>query len=73
MQFAEAADYEKINVGDKLEINSLLEAIKDRTEITIKNKTQEYDFAGTLLLSQRDREILLAGGLFNYTRKCAKK
>jgi aconitate hydratase len=69
IQFAEAADYEKVNADDKLEIDGLLEAIKDRSEITIKNKTQEYSFVGTLLLSQRDREILLAGGLLSYTRK----
>ena len=69
IQFAEAADYDKVNADDQLEINGLLDAIKGRSEITIKNKTQGYCFAGTLLLSQRDREILLAGGLLNYTRK----
>jgi aconitate hydratase len=73
IQFAEAADYEKINTGDKLEIDSLLDAIKNRSEVAIRNKTQGYEFAGTLILSQRDREILLAGGLLNYTRKCPRK
>ena len=69
IQFAEAADYDKINADDQLEIDGLLDALKSRSEITIKNKTQGYSFAGTLLLSQRDREILLAGGLLAYTRK----
>jgi aconitate hydratase len=69
IQFAEAADYDKVNAGDEIQVDSLLEAITDRSEIVIKNKTQGCDFAGTLLLSQRDRAILLAGGLLNYTRK----
>jgi aconitate hydratase len=73
IQFAEAADFEKINLDDGLEIDSLLKTIENRSEITIKNKTKGYAFAGTLLLSQRDRDILLAGGLLNYTRKCSKK
>jgi aconitate hydratase len=73
IQFAEAADYEKISADDQLEIDGLFDALKGRSEITIKNKTKNYSFAGTLLLSQRDREILLAGGLLNYTRKCGKK
>jgi aconitate hydratase len=73
IQFGEAADYEKVNAGDELEIDSLIDAIKSRTEIAVKNKTQGYEFAGTLLLSQRDRQILLAGGLLNYTRTCSKK
>jgi len=69
IEFAEPADYDKINAGDLLQIDNLLEAIKGSDEVKIANKTASFEFVGRLVLSERDREILLSGGLLNYTRK----
>ncbi|MHC4308899.1 MAG: aconitate hydratase [Planctomycetota bacterium] len=69
IEFTEPADYDKIKPGDDLQIDNLLEAIKDRDEVKIVNKAASLEFVGKLVLSERDREILLSDGLLNYTRK----
>ncbi|MDH4203170.1 MAG: aconitate hydratase [Phycisphaerae bacterium] len=73
IEFGNPADYDKINHDDALEIPDLLDAVKDKDSVTILDKTAGFGFAGKLSLSQRDRDILLAGGLLTYTRKKAGK
>jgi aconitate hydratase len=68
IEFADPADYEKIETDDLLQIDSLLEAIKHSDKITIINKTRPSEFTGKLALSKRERQILLSAGLLNYTR-----
>jgi aconitate hydratase len=72
IEFAEPADYDKIKPDDQLQIDNLLEAIKNSDEVKIAEKNGKYEFAGKLILSERDREILLSAGLLNYIRKKAK-
>ncbi len=67
--FAEPVDYDKINPGDRLQIDNLLEAIKSDDEVKITDETSSFQFLGKLKLSDRDREILLSAGLLNYARK----
>ncbi|MCH8120003.1 MAG: aconitate hydratase [Planctomycetes bacterium] len=69
IEFAEPADYDKIECGDELVIDNLLEAIKGSNKVKIINATSSFEFVGRLELSARDREILLSAGLLNYTRK----
>ncbi len=69
IEFADAADYDRINCGDQLEIDNLSGAIKDSEQITIVNKAGSYKFIGRLDLTGRERQILLSAGLLNFTRK----
>ena len=73
IEFAEPADYDKIKPDDELQINNLLEAIKRKDEIKVIDKTGSFEFLGKLILSDRDREILLSAGLLNYTLKKANE
>ena len=66
--FENPADYEKINADDELEVKNLNDAIKSADSISVKDKTSGFEFKCSLKLSARDREILLAGGLLNYTK-----
>jgi len=68
VEFENPADYEKINAGDELEAANLNAAVKSADEIIIKDKTGGFEFKGRLTLSPRDRQLLLAGGLLNYTK-----
>ena len=63
---------DKIKSGDRIEIDNLANAIKSGDEVKIKDKTAGFEFVGKLLLSDRDRDILLSAGLLNYTRKKGK-
>ena len=69
IEFTGPADYDRIKPGDQLQIDNLLEAIRNSDEVKIIDKTGKYEFTGRLELSDRDREILLSAGMLNYTRK----
>ena len=72
IEFADGSDYDKIYDGDTLEIDGLLDAIKDKDEVSVTDKTSGFEFVGKLNLSDRDREILLTAGLLSYTKAKAK-
>ena len=71
IEFADASDYEKVEAGEMLQIDGLLEAIKNADEVRITEVGGKYGFLGMLNLSSREREILLSGGFLNYARKKA--
>ncbi len=67
IEFTEKNDYNNLNVDDELEIIDIAEAVENRDTVVIKNKTTQKEFTGLLNFSDRDRKILLAGGLGKYT------
>jgi len=72
LTFADAADYEKINMLDELTIENAREQVKAAVEgkpVTVKNVTQGYSFETNLAVSDRQAGMLLAGGLLNYTKE----
>ncbi len=71
LTFANPADYEKIAQGDILEIPNLREELKSEKEVIVKNKNGEFEIKVKCELSPRAIEMLLDGGLINYTKKKA--
>jgi aconitate hydratase len=69
IEFADPSDYDKIESGDGLLIDKLVEAITNKDEVKVKETKGRYEFFGKFVLSDRDREILLSAGLLNYTLK----
>jgi aconitate hydratase len=67
LTFANSEDYNKINDGDILEIKGVHKALKENAEIIIHNVTQNFDIETSYDLSEREREIILAGGQLSYT------
>ena len=72
MTFANESDYDKIDQMDELKISGLHSSIISDDEITITNLSKGFDFKAKLDLSDRQREMLKAGGLLNYTRETNK-
>ncbi|MBO5733510.1 MAG: aconitate hydratase [Clostridia bacterium] len=70
--FAKEADYDKISQGDVLSCDNLIEAIKQGKNITITNKTTGEAIECVCELSSRAKDIILAGGLLDYTREQLK-
>ncbi len=62
------SDYDKISEGDALEISGFAEAIGGSDTLTLSDKTTGESFTLLLTLTDRQREILLAGGMLNYTK-----
>lgn len=69
MTFANESDYERINNGDQLTIENIKEQIKAGNDLVIKNRTGNYEIKAKVALSKRQVDMMLAGGLLNYTRK----
>ncbi|MBR4172990.1 MAG: aconitate hydratase, partial [Clostridia bacterium] len=69
--FKNAADYDRIDGGDVLEIKGVTDGVKSADTLVITNKTKGFQFETQLTLSERQREMLLAGGLLNYTKNNA--
>jgi len=69
MTFANEADYDDIDRDDELVLENAREQIRNGKELVIKNKTKNKDIKVIVSLSDRQVEIMLAGGLLNYTRK----
>jgi aconitate hydratase len=72
LTFASAADYDRVHEGDALEIRGLLSAVESLTRLTVRNATGGVEFECELNLAPRQRRILAAGGLLNYTRQGGK-
>ena len=68
MTLANEADYDKIAEGDDIAIEGFAEAIKDADEATLVVKKTGERVPLVLNFSERQREILLAGGTLNYTK-----
>ena len=67
--FTDQKDYEKIDVGDDIIIEDLMDALKREDEIAVKNITKGLDINMKYNLSKRQIDILSSGGLLNYTTK----
>ena len=70
--FADEADYDKISVNDELCLEGIRESIANGTDVTLKNLTTGESYKLDYQLSERQRDILLAGGLLDYTRESQK-
>ena len=67
LTFRNPEDYERLHMGDKLVISNLHAALT-RGEVTLENETTGESILLDARLTERNREILLAGGLLDYTR-----
>lgn len=70
--FKDEADYDSIAETDELVIEDTINQIKAGNEITVKNITKNKEFVTILNVSDRQKEMLYAGGLINYTRNLNK-
>ncbi len=62
------ADYEALQQGDSLRVEGVREGL-ETGELTVQNVTQGTQFAARLPLSERQQEVLLAGGMLNYVKQ----
>ena len=72
MTFVNESDYDKIDQLDELKMINLLDAVSNSNELTVTNVTKGFDFKVKLELSDRQRDMLKAGGLLNYTKEAGK-
>ncbi len=67
--FKNADDYDRIAQGDSLSIDNLGTCLREGGAIMIRNTTKNQAIEATYALSERQRQILLAGGALKYSEK----
>lgn len=68
LTFKNPEDYDKINEDDDIEISGFNDSIGTNDEILLLDKTTNEKIVLNLNATERQREILLSGGLLNYTK-----
>lgn len=67
--FKDPNEFEKIQPGDRLRISHLRNDLRANRLLSIENVTRQKVLEVSHGLNERERDILLAGGLLNYTRE----
>lgn len=68
LTFANAEDYDKIDQGDELEIKDVRRKIENFEKLTLTNLTKNEEYEINYDFSDRQRDMILEGGLLNYTK-----
>lgn len=72
LQFVDEADYDRIDQMDELRLPRIKEELKQGTQVTLEDVTKGFAVQVEAQLTQRQREMVLAGGLLNYTKHQAE-
>jgi aconitate hydratase len=70
--FNNAEDYEKVDKGDRLIIQNALQSLRGNQSYTVSNQTKQYQFTVSTNLNDREKELILAGGLLPNTKKLVR-
>lgn len=69
--FKNEADYDTIDLLDDLQIENTLDQI-EKDELTLKNATKGLEYTMSIELTERQRDMLRAGGLLNLMKETNK-
>ena len=70
--FKNSDDYDRIDQNDVLCMPNVRAEISENKEVKLINKTKNEEYTLCYELSDRQRDMILAGGLLNYTRENGK-
>ncbi len=72
LTFETEGDYDRIDADDTIVIENVPEQIERGSVIKAKNATKDFEFNVILNASDRQKDMLYAGGLLNYTKKASE-
>lgn len=73
LEFTDEADYDKIDQMDDLCLPHIKEELQKGCDVTMENLTKGTSYKLTAVLTERQRQMVLAGGLLNYTKTAGRK
>ena len=68
LNFKDESDYDGIDQGDELEIPNIKKLLSEGKNLIVKNKTKGTEFEVVYSLSDRQKDVLLAGGTLSYMK-----
>lgn len=66
--FENEEDYDKVAQGDHLIIDNIIQNVKGQQRFKVENKTKGYVFTVYSTLNNKEKELILNGGLLPYTK-----
>lgn len=66
--FENPADYDRIEPGDRIRIRNLKDMLRGAQKFEVEDITKDLRFTAVSNLNERERDVILAGGLLSYTR-----
>lgn len=69
LTFVNENDYDKISLGDEIVLPDVKNIIKNGGDVVVENVTTGEKIMAKCELTGRTRDIILAGGLLNYTKE----
>ncbi|MBQ3520186.1 MAG: aconitate hydratase [Clostridia bacterium] len=73
LTFVNAEDYDRIAQGDEIILQNIRTSVAENTNAILINKTKNEQYELTTDFSERQKDILAAGGLLNYTANLGKE
>lgn len=73
LTFVNASDYDRIEQGDEIILQNIRTSVAENTNAILVNKTKNEQYELTTDFSERQKDILAAGGLLNYTANLGKE
>jgi aconitate hydratase len=70
--FENAEDYDKVEKGDRLMIENALQTLRGNQAYTILNQTKQYSFKVSTNLNEREKELIISGGLLPHTKNLVR-
>lgn len=70
--FKSPDDYEKIEKGDRILIKNVIQALNSGQTFKVENQTKGYVFDVVSKLNERERKLIMKGGLLPYTKQQAE-
>lgn len=68
LTFRDEADYDTIDQGDEIEIQDVHQALTEGRDLKLLNKSKNTEVTLKYDLSERQTQIILAGGMLNFTK-----
>ncbi|MBQ2667284.1 MAG: aconitate hydratase [Clostridia bacterium] len=72
LRFKDEADYDRIDQMDELTLPDIRDAIQNKKPIILRNETKGIDMEVVPMMTDRERAMVIEGGLLNYTKSLNK-
>ena len=72
LRFKDEADYDRIDQMDTLTLPDIRAAIQNKTPIILRDETKGFEIEVIPMMTNRERDMVVEGGLLNYTKSLSK-
>ena len=72
LRFKDEADYDRIDQMDTLTLPDIRSAIRNKTPILLRDETKGIEMEVIPMMTDRERAMVVEGGLLNYTKSLSK-